>query len=119
VAAQAPVTPEPYDGPPPPARHDRPAWLRARGAIAGAAVAVLAAGALGGFALGHTVAGSAGNGDQTGQIGRGFTPDDDHAPPGQPPGGFGDDDGGGYAPQPQDQGGTGGSVGGSETAYRS
>jgi hypothetical protein len=109
-----PLNPEPYDAAPPPPRRTRPAWLRARGAIAGAAVGVLAVGALGGFAVGHATGGDGGTGDRSGQIDRGFAPDGHHAPPGQPPGGFSDDDG--DAPRSPGQGG---SAEGSDTAYRS
>ncbi|MFC4783556.1 hypothetical protein ACT8ZV_03725 [Nocardioides sp. MAHUQ-72] len=120
-----PVTPEPYDAPTPPPVRSRSTWMRTRGAIAGGAAAALAVFTLGGFAVGHATAGDGdGSGDHTGQFDRGFGPDGDHAPPGQPPGDL-DGDGEGLAPQQPDQGDTDqgstgqGAVEGSDTAYLS
>ena len=102
----APVNPVPYAGSPSRARAtSRPA--RGRRVLAGATVGLVAASALGGFALGHLNAPASEVG-RTGQVGSRLTPDR-QAPPAPT---TRDDDGGGS------QGGNG-SVEGTDTAYHS
>jgi len=74
-----PSVPE-YDAAPPP---QTPRRTRARLAMAGGAAAVLLAGGVGGYALGH---GSAGNGDDQGRFDRQGVPSDHGPGQGQPPG---------------------------------
>ena len=105
-----PVNPDPYAAAPPrtPSR-----WARNRGVLAGAAAGLVAAAALGGFAVGH-VNPTTNDGGQPGQVDTRFTPDR-HGDPGQPP--SWEDDGDGVPPPGQQPGQ--GSAEGTDTAYHS
>ncbi|GAA2155792.1 hypothetical protein GCM10009844_43380 [Nocardioides koreensis] len=101
-----PVNPVPYAATSPRARTRR---ARGRRTLAGATIGLVAAGSLGGFALGQLNAPVSEVG-RTGQVGTGFTPDR-QAPPAPPAG----DDDGGVPPGGTDHG----SVEGTDTAYHS